>query len=141
MTKTILLCAILGALFCASGAASAEQIVKTTPNQPVVVDRVQGAVKPGTAKFGTVGAMPDSETPPNTVVIYAPPAGDNEFDDPISYTAPDGAVKKATVQVRKADPTATDSIAYRESFRAIFELLVIAVRIMPINSGSCLSPL
>ena len=95
----------------------------------VVIKRgITGEVKEERAqRGGTVAKATTSTLPPQTSLVYLPPAGVRELEDVVQYKVDDQPQVPIQVNVRPLAPTLDSSRLYDASFRALFILLILAV--------------
>lgn len=121
---TALLCATLGL---ASPVLAQEDIV-VAPGGIAVIKRVHGAVTGATAEHGgTVVTSATQTVPPQTTLIYMPPAGVRELDDIVQFNLDSATQPALKVNVRPLAPTLDSSELYGASFKALFVLFILAV--------------
>ncbi|HEY4943181.1 MAG TPA: hypothetical protein VII56_17250 [Rhizomicrobium sp.] len=103
--------------------------INTPPGQSVVVaDHLKGKPPTASATSGTVRIATDAAHPDSGhVVVYTPPPGAVDLLDTVKYTPDGGSETTVPVQVRNPDSTLSDTKTYSESFKALFELFIIAI--------------
>ncbi|MET4214480.1 hypothetical protein [Bradyrhizobium sp. LA2.1] len=80
-----------------------------------------------TQRGGTVTKSVTSTSPPQTTLIYLPPAGVRELEDIVQYNVGDAQQAPIQINVRPLAPTLDSSKLYDASFKALFVLLILAV--------------
>jgi hypothetical protein len=119
---------LVSMLLAAASPAFAQDKVEVTPGGVVVIKRVQGAVKDAAAeRGGTVVTSETKTTPPQTTLVYMPPAGVRELDDIVNYKIGDVPQTPLQISVRPLAPTLDSGKLYEASFKALFVLLILAV--------------
>lgn len=120
---------ILAVMVLASAPAFAQESkIDVTPGGIAVLKRVQGSVKDAAAaRGGTVVTSETKTAPPQSTLIYLPPAGVRELDDIVQYKLGDVPQVPIQVSVRPLAPTLDSGKLYDASFKALFVLLILAV--------------
>ncbi|WKA30596.1 hypothetical protein [Bradyrhizobium roseum] len=123
------ICVLILLAFVVAPAHSQEnKPVDVAPGGVVILKReLAGSVTNETAARGGIVTKTSSGAPPQTTLIYMPPAGARELDDIVTYTLNGVAQPQITVNVRPLAPTLDSGKLYDASFKALFVLFVLAV--------------
>jgi hypothetical protein len=106
----------------------AQEKIEVPPDGIAVIKRVQGSVTEATAeRGGTVVTSATKVVPPQTTLIYMPPAGVRELDDIVHHKVDNAPQAALQVNVRPLAPTLDSSRLYDASFKALFVLFILAV--------------